>query len=69
MKVKEFRSQSSDELAQKEKALKKELSELKYQRKIGRVEKPSRFSAIKRDIARIMTILREREIQPSQAKE
>ena len=61
MKTKELRALSSEELIQKEKNLKKELFELNYQRKIGRVDKPSRFKLIKTDIARILTILKERE--------
>ncbi len=67
MKVKDLRSQNSEDLVQKEKSLKKELSELNYQRKIGRVEKPSRFRQIKREVARIQTILREREMETSPA--
>ena len=59
--AKVFRELSSEDLLQKEKALKKDLFALNYQRKMGNVEKPSRFGAVKRDIARIMTILRERE--------
>ena len=50
----------SEDLKTKEKALKKELFELKYQRKIGRAEKPSRFRLIRRDIAKIMTVTNER---------
>lgn len=61
MKTKEIRELGSEELKSKEKALKKELFELKYQRKIGRVEKPSRFKVIRRDIAKIFTIINERE--------
>lgn len=63
MKASEFKGLSSDELLVKEKAFKKELFDLNYQRKLGQVEKPSRFRAVKRDIARIETILREREIE------
>jgi large subunit ribosomal protein L29 len=61
MKTEEIRQLSNDELAQKEKTLKKELFDLKYHRKVGRVEKPARFKAIKKAIARILTILKERE--------
>lgn len=61
MKVEEIKQLSNTDLVQKEKILKKELFELKYQRKLGRVEKPARFKAIKKDIARILTILNERE--------
>ena len=63
MKVKDLRQVSSEELIQKEKNFKKELFDLNYQRKTGRVEKPSRFSLLKKDIARILTILKERETQ------
>jgi len=66
MKVSDLRGLSSEELKQKEKAFKKELFDLNYERKMGRVEKPSRFRAIKRDIARVNTIIREREIQNKQ---
>ena len=61
MKIKELRSLSLDELVSKEKTLKKDLFDLKYQRKIGQVEKPSQFKLLKRDIAKILTILKERE--------
>lgn len=61
MKVKEFRVLSNEDLRSKEKNLKKELHELNYLRKIGRVDKPSRFKIIRRDIARILTILTERD--------
>ncbi len=61
MKVKELREMTNQDLAQKEQALKKELFDLRYQKKIGSVEKPARFKALKKDIARILTILNERE--------
>ncbi len=61
MKTAEIRQLSNEELFQKEKSLKKELFYMRYQRKVGRVEKPARFKAIKREIARILTILKERE--------
>ena len=69
MKAKELRAFGPEDLAAKEKSLKKELSELKYQRKIGRVEKPSRFKSVKRDIARILTVLQEKRAKaPSNEK-
>ncbi len=57
MKMQELASLSKEELAQKEKALREELFKLNQQRYTGRVEKPHRFSAIHKDIARIHTIL------------
>ena len=61
MKTKELEVLSSEDLNLKAKTLKKELFDLKYQRKIGRVEKPSKFKLIRRDVARILTILNERK--------
>lgn len=57
MKIQELRSLSKEELLEKEKSLKNELFKLNLQRYAGRVEKPHMFSLIKRDIARIDTIL------------
>jgi len=59
VKAQELRALSREELAQKEKSLKEELFKLNMQRYGGRVEKPHMFSLIKRDIARIQTILNE----------
>jgi len=60
MKTQELRSLSKEELLQKEKSLKDELYKLNMQRYGGRVEKPHMFSLIKKDIARIKTILHEK---------
>lgn len=57
MKFKELIELTKNELIQKRDALKQELFKLNYQRKAGRVEKPHMFSLIKRDIARIETLL------------
>lgn len=59
MKTKELRNLSVDELLQKEKTLKEELFKLNQQRYGGRVEKPHMFGLIKKDIARIKSILTE----------
>lgn len=63
MKIKELQGLSSEELVQKQQVFKKDIFDLNYQRRMGNVEKPSRFRVLKRDIARIMTVLRERELQ------
>jgi len=60
MKTKELRNLSKEELLQKEKAIKEELFKLNMQRYGGRVDKPHMFSLLKRDIARIETILNEK---------
>lgn len=61
MDIKELRSLSEDELHSKEKALKDELFKLNAERYAGRVEKPHRFSLLRRDIARIKTLLNEKK--------
>lgn len=63
MKTKELRELSKEDLLQKEKNLKKELFDLHFHKRMGTVEKPSRFKALKKEIARIFTILRERELE------
>ena len=61
MKTKDLRSLQAQELIEKEKTLKKELFDLNFQKRHGRVEKPGRFRMIRRDIARILTLLKEKE--------
>jgi len=61
MKTKELRNLTKEELLQKEKSLKEELFKLNMQRYGGRVDKPHMFSLLKRDIARIETILNEKK--------
>lgn len=61
MKTKELRALSKDELLQKEVSLKEELFKLNQQRFSGRVERPHMFSLLKKDIARIQTILNEKK--------
>ncbi len=61
-KTEELRGLSAEDLFQKQKGLKKELFDLYYQRKVGRVEKPHRFKEIRKNIARMMTVIREKEI-------
>ncbi|MCA9404154.1 MAG: 50S ribosomal protein L29 [Candidatus Omnitrophica bacterium] len=67
MKAKELRELSSQDLTAKERAFKKELFDLRNLNRVGRVEKPSRFRELRRDIARILTILKEREINERSA--
>ncbi|UCD15243.1 MAG: 50S ribosomal protein L29 [Candidatus Omnitrophota bacterium] len=59
MKAKDLRGLSKEELLEKSESLKKQLMELQFKRKVG-VEKPHMFKQIKKDIARIFTILGEK---------
>lgn len=57
MSKEDFDNLTVDELIQKRVSFKKELHDLNYQRKSGRVDKPHLFSRSKRNIARIETSL------------
>ena len=57
MKIQELRALSKDELQVKLKSLKEELVKINLERYAGRVEKPHMFSVVKREIARILTLL------------
>ncbi|MFA5311401.1 MAG: 50S ribosomal protein L29 [Candidatus Omnitrophota bacterium] len=56
-KAKNLANLSRAELLEKEKSLKEELFKLNLARYSGRVEKPHMFSLVKRDIARVQTLL------------
>lgn len=60
MKVSKLKDLSSDELLSKDKELTQELFNLRFQLHTGRLENTSRVSAVKKDIARVKTILREK---------
>ncbi len=60
-KLDELRAATKDELRQKERGLKEELLKINAQRYAGRVDKPHMFLSIRKDIARIETILKERQ--------
>ena len=60
MKAKELRNMSSDELNAKLKELKEELFNLRFQHAINQLDNPQRMVEVKRNIARVMTILSEK---------
>lgn len=60
MRARELREMSTEELLQKERDLKEELFNLRFQRATGQLENIMRITHVKRDIARVKTILRER---------
>jgi large subunit ribosomal protein L29 len=55
----EFRTKSADELADQLAKLKKEQFNLRFQRANGQLEKTNRIRVVRKDIARIQTILTE----------
>jgi len=63
MSIEKIRNLSKEELLVKQRNLKEELFKLNLQRYGGRVEKPHMFSIIRKDLARIKSILREQELK------
>lgn len=59
MKIRDIRNLSIDELKSKERDLAQELFNLKFQLHTGRLENSARLSFLRKDIARVKTILRE----------
>ena len=60
MKAIEIRKMTAEELEAKLKELKSELFNLRFQHAINQLENPHRIADVKKDIARVMTILREK---------
>jgi large subunit ribosomal protein L29 len=59
MKTKDIRSLGVDELRVKDKDLAQEFFNLKFQLHTGRLENSAKLSLLRKDIARVKTILRE----------
>ena len=62
MKAKEIRDMSREEMITKLEELKKDLFNLRFQHATNQLDNPIKIVAVKRDIARINTIIREQEI-------
>jgi len=60
VKAKEIRDMTSDELNAKLKELKGDLFNLRFQLAINQLDNPHKIKAVKKDIARIMTILHQK---------
>ena len=67
MTVKEIRELSNEELNQKIYLLKEELFNLRFQLAVNQLENSSRIGAVKKDIARISTVLRQMELNGAEA--
>ena len=61
MKAKEIRNLSTAELNKKLEELKKDLFMLRMQHATNQLDNPMRLNAVKKDIARIKTIIREKQ--------
>lgn len=63
MKTTEFRNMTNAELNEKLKALKVELFNLRFSHATGQLNNPMQLNVVKKDIAKVKTILRERELK------
>jgi len=63
MKAKELRELSIEELQQKRGDLREDLFRLKMRKAVAQLENPVRLRQLRRDIARVETILRERKAE------
>ncbi|MGA2137248.1 MAG: 50S ribosomal protein L29 [Verrucomicrobiia bacterium] len=67
MKAKEIRELTEAEAQSKLRDLRQELFNLRLQQQTARLERPSRIREVRRDMARIETVLRERQLQTAPA--
>lgn len=63
MKIKEIKDLGTDELIQKNKELVEELFKLRLRHTSGQLESPAMMRSVRKNIARIMTVMKEREVQ------
>jgi large subunit ribosomal protein L29 len=64
----EIREKNLKELAVVQNDLKEELFKLKMQKGVGQLEKSHRFSEVKREIARVKTIIKQKEGSPAASR-
>ena len=63
MKARELRDKSDSELTEQERELKEELFNLRFQHATGQLENNMAIVRVKKDIARVKTLLRERDLE------
>lgn len=56
----ELRNLTIDELKQEETNMRKELFNLRFQKVTGEIENPKRISVVRKDIARVLTVMNEK---------
>ena len=61
MKANEINNMTADELNSKLAELKQELFNLRFQHAVNQLENPMRLKAVKKDIARVKTVIRKQE--------
>jgi large subunit ribosomal protein L29 len=63
MKIKEIRDLNVDELNQKHRDMTEEMFRLRLRHSTGQLESPAMLNRVRRDIARIKTVQREKEVR------
>lgn len=67
MKIKQLREMTVEELGARRRELRQEMLNLRVQQQIGQLENPSRIMTLRREVARIETIVTERSRATSKA--
>ncbi len=63
MKASQVRDSTTEELQDKERELAEQLFALRLQKVTGQLEKPARVRQVRKDLARVLTILHEKQAQ------
>jgi large subunit ribosomal protein L29 len=62
MKPSELKEMTLEELMKKEENMRKELFNLRFQKSTGEIENPMRIRSVRKDIARVMTVMSEKKL-------
>ena len=65
MKAKDIRERSDDELRKALSDLEEQLFKLRFQKSTGQIENPIKIRDVRKDIARVMTVMTERQAEGS----
>lgn len=68
MKPSDLRAMTVEELREKEKELRKELFNLRFRLATGELENPMRIRSVRKDIARVLTVITEKTKNPVQGE-
>ncbi|MCQ2528911.1 MAG: 50S ribosomal protein L29 [Saccharofermentans sp.] len=63
MKIEEIKNMTSEQLQNELTSLKEELFKLRFQHATNQLDNPQQIASVKKDIARVKTIIRERELK------
>ena len=66
MKAKEIRDRTDDELRKSLEDLEEQLFKLRFQKSTGQIENPTKIRQVRKDIARVLTVMSERRATGSQ---